>query len=135
MELVAKGAPAQEIGGASLDLSGAGAAKSEVHVTVLHEPVHFVEQRRDFLDLVNDDLCVGRERLRFQLLAKKLGSGDVASVLVRLQQVQPSAFAVQAPQEGALAGLAWPPEKEGLRPGAGQDQGSLEHELQINMII
>ena len=59
VELVAHGPPTEQVGRAALHLARARPAKREVKPSVLDEPMHFVEQRRNFLDFVDDDLAPG----------------------------------------------------------------------------
>ena len=56
------------------------------------KPVGLIEQRRDFLDLVDDDLS--HLRLGCNLGAEQLGAFHVATKLFRLQQVQPERIRV-----------------------------------------
>ena len=86
-QLVAQGPPSQEVRRAVADLAGAGAAQRKAETAVLDEPVN----------LVDDDLP-GRVQVgRLQILAQKLGAGDIAAELVGLEQVEPDAVGVALP--------------------------------------
>jgi hypothetical protein len=102
---------------------------------VLDQPMRLVEQRRHLLDLVDHDLRARPRRLGLELLAEQLGPGQIATELVRLQQIDPAVLAVGLPEQGALPRLTGSPEKEGLGPGAGQDELSLEHLFQNITIL
>ena len=90
-----------------------------MHPQVLHQPVHFVEERGNLLDLVDDDLAPTPVASGLQLLAQELRAGRVAPELVALQQVDPALVPVVLPQEGALARLARSPQEERLRAARG----------------
>ena len=121
-QFVADGPSPQEIGGAPLHLGRARSAQREAAAPVLHEPVNLVQEGGNLLDFIDDDLSVPVVPFRFDLLAQEFRVRQVTSELVALQQVDPAAVRIALAQEGALAGLAWPPEEERLRAGVRQNQ-------------
>ena len=126
-QLVAQGPPSQEVRRAVADLAGAGAAQRKAEITVLDEPVNLVEQSGDFLNFVDDDLPGGVQVGRLQILAQKLGAGDVAAELVGLEQVEPDAVGVALPEQRALARLSRSPQKEGLGASMRERECSFKH--------
>ena len=79
---------------------------------VLVKPVDLVEERGHLLHLVDDHLAHGGAL--GQLASEPLGILEVPAKLVGLQEIDPDGVRVRRLQEGALAGLAGPPEEEGL---------------------
>ena len=134
VKLIAQGAAAQQVRRASPHLAGAGPAESEAQTAVLDQPVNLVQERRHLLDFVDDDLPGRRRALGFDLLTQEFRPDGVAAVLVRLEQVDPSALRVGVPQQRALARLARAPEEETLRSGRRKLQASLEHAAQSIMM-
>ena len=128
-QLVAYGAPAEQIGGAAAHFAGARPAQGKVVPAILDQPVHLVQQRRHLLDLVDHDLPPAACRLRCQLLAQQLGTVEVTPEHLALQQVDPQGIGIAVPEQGALARLPRPPQKERLTPGFGQSQRTFEHPL------
>ena len=79
-----------------------------------------VEQGGNLLDLVDDHLPRRVRARRLQLLAQLLGPADVATELVRLEQINPYGVGVPLSEQGALARLPRSPKKESLSPGLRQ---------------
>ena len=127
VKVVAKRPPTEQIGGAAPHLARARSAQREVQSAVLDQPVHLVEQRRNLLDLVDDDLPSGLRSFCVDLLAQQLRIDGVAPELVCLQQVDATSLGIALPQERALAGLARSPQEEGLPARIGKGQTPLEH--------
>ena len=111
------------------------ALEREVQPAILDEPVNLVEQRGHLLDLIDHDLLARRRCRGLDLLPQQLGSSQVAPKLLGLEQIDPTAVAVGLPQQCALAGLARPPEKEGLGPGGREEQVSCEHGVHFIRIV
>jgi hypothetical protein len=135
VHLVSEGPSAQEVGSTSLHLASAGAAECEPQAAVLDEPVDFVEQRRDLLDLVDDDLRIGRGPHGLELLPQILGMREVSAELLRPEKIDPRHIRIALPEERRLAGLARAPQEEALGPRCRKGEGSLEHALQSIMMI
>ena len=55
MQFVPQSPAAQEVGVPATHLPGTGAAQAKARAPVFVEPVNFVEQGRELLDLVDDD--------------------------------------------------------------------------------
>lgn len=83
VQLVAHRPSAQQIGVAAFHLARARAAESEADGAVFMQPVGFVEERRDLLDLVDDHMAHGF--LRCDLSTEQLRVLQIASVLLRLE--------------------------------------------------
>jgi hypothetical protein len=96
------------------------------------QQVHFVEQGRKLLDLVDDDLWHAAARV--DLLAQPLGGLEQAAELIRTQEVDPQRIGIGAAQERALAGLPRPPQEERLLARRRQ-AGCAETLLPIIMMI
>ncbi len=98
-------------------LARARAAEREVRTAVLDEPVDLVEKLGHLLHFVDDDEAPAT--LGGDLLPQELGVLQVAPVLLRSQEIDPLGVGVDLPQEGCLAALARPPQKEALGRGGG----------------
>ena len=94
-----------------------------------------IQQRRDLLNLVYDDLGAVAFAVGLDFLAQKLRVHDVTPELVCLQQINPTTVAVVLPEERGLPGLARSPEEERLCPWRWETELSLEHATQNIMII
>jgi hypothetical protein len=68
--------------------------------------VNLIEELRDLLDLVEHDLA---GRAGSKLLPQELGTLEVRSKIVGLEQIDPEGVRVGGPQQGRLADLPWPP--------------------------
>ena len=76
--------------------------------------MHFVKERRDFLNLIDHDLLRAVCAVGVDFLAQQLRPCGVFSEIVVAQQVDPSAIRIGFFEQGALASLARPPEEERL---------------------
>jgi hypothetical protein len=102
----------QQIGVAALELPGARARQREADpAAVSHQQVlHLVEQRRQFLHLVDDDPRLRRQGV--DLLGETAGIAGQANELAIVQEVDPVRLGQNGSQPGRLAGAARAEEEE-----------------------
>jgi hypothetical protein len=95
--------PAEQVGGAPLELSGAAAGENDAQVAVaVEQELYLVEQQRQLLDLVHhQDALSGVERL-----PQGLGTCAQLAERVGLEQVVAGRVRQGGADERALAGLA-----------------------------
>ncbi len=91
--------------------------------------MHLVEQRRNFLDLIDHDLPVRVERLSLDLLAQQFGTATVAPKFLGLQQIDPERVWIRGSQQRAFAGLAWTPQEKRLGSRVRQREIPLKHKI------
>jgi hypothetical protein len=138
VHLVPPGAPAQEVGAAPLELAGARAAEDEAQPPVLDEPVDFVQELGDLLDLIQDHRCVqlvGRDRQE-ALAEQRRALGELQHE-IGLEQVEREALGKRRPEVGALPRLARAPEKGRLpgRQGHPQDPFDANHSGVYSVLV
>jgi hypothetical protein len=59
MELITHRSPTQQIGSAAVHLAGARSTEGEVNASILVQPVGFIEQLRNLLHFIDNDLTYG----------------------------------------------------------------------------
>lgn len=105
----------QQIGVAAAQVARTRAAEREHQLTVLDEPVHFVEQRGHLLHFVDDR--EGATRRVTQFIAQQSRSLGVANELLSQQQINAPRRGIACLQETALADLPRAPEEETVLGG------------------
>ena len=93
--------------------------------SVLEEPVHLVEDLRDLLHLVDDDLP--HRATGVELLPKALRILQITAILLGFEQIDPECLRIGLPEQRRLSGLARAPKEKCLGASGGQTNGASEH--------
>ena len=94
---------------------------------MLDEPVDFIEQGGDLLDLINQDEGTGRGIP--ELVPEQSGLVGVPGEVFAPEEVVDRGLGPSGPEEGTFAGLAGAPEEEALSGASGEPELSGKHIL------
>ena len=96
MQLIPHRPPAKKVGLTTLDFAGARPTECKVNAAVLVQPVHFIEELRDLLHLVDHHLANGGASR--ELGPEEIGVLQVAAVLLSLEQIDPQGVRIRCLQ-------------------------------------
>src|SRR3989442_1746934 len=94
----------------STHLTGAGSAKAEDQSLIFNQTLHFVEELRDLLNLVENDQLTSLECLQF--VTQQVRALQVAHLQIGLEKIPIDSAGISRPEEPALARLSGSPKEE-----------------------